>query len=92
MWRIICGGCGAGQRDDARGLMLVPPLGRCMAYAGGVRQMMPPWSGSWVVPLPAPWCAYCRGAGALVRGFGHGLVAGAVGIVIRWAARFWYVY
>ena len=49
------------------GLMLVPPLGRCMAHAGGVRQVMPPWPGSWVVPMPAPWCAYCRGAGALVR-------------------------
>ena len=62
----ICGGCGAGQRDDARGLILVPPLGRDLARVGGVRQIMPPWSGSWVVPLPAPWCAYCRGAGALL--------------------------
>ena len=60
----ICGGCGAGQRDDARGLMLVPPLGRCMAHIGGVRQVMPPWLGSWIEPLPAPWCAYWCGAGA----------------------------
>ena len=49
---LVCGvsfggGCGAGQRDDARGLMLVPPLGRCMARVGGVRQVMPPWPGSW---------------------------------------------
>ena len=65
LWFVaICGGCGAGQRDDARGLMLVPPLGRCVARVGGVRQVMPPWPGSWVVPLPAPWCAYCCGAGA----------------------------
>ena len=73
----ICGGCGAGQRDDARGLIRVPLLGRCMAHVGGVRQVMPPWFGSWFVPLPAPWCAYCCGAGALVRGWV---------IVIRWAA------
>ena len=74
---VSCGGCGAGQRDDARGLMLVPPLGRCMAHVGGVCQATPPWFGSWIVPLPAPWCAYWRGAGALVRGWV---------IVIRWAA------
>ena len=61
----ICGGCGAGQRDDARGLMLVPPLGRCVARVGGVRQVMPPWLGSWFGPLPAPWCAYWCGAGCL---------------------------
>ena len=60
---VSCGGCGAGQRDDARGLMLVPPLGRDLAHVGGVCQVMPPWFGSWFVPLPAPWCAYCRGAG-----------------------------
>ncbi len=59
----ICGGCGAGQRDDARGLMLVPPLGRDLAHVGGVCQGMPPWFGSWFVPLPAPWCAYWCGAG-----------------------------
>ena len=70
----ICGGCGAGQRDDARDLMLVPPLGRCVAHAGGVRQVMPPWPGSWFVPLLAPWCVYWCGAG---RG---GMVA------IRWTA------
>ena len=64
MWRIMCGGCGAGQRDDARGLILVPPLGRCVARVGGVRQVMPPWFGSWFVPMPAPWCAYWCGAGA----------------------------
>ena len=80
----ICGGCGAGQRDDARGLMLVPPLGRCMAHIGGVCQVMPPWFGSWFVPLPAPWCAYWCGAGCL--GCGYGSVADAVRIVIRWAA------
>ena len=74
----ICGGCGAEQRDDARGLMLVPPLGRDLAHAGGVCQVMPPWFGSWFVPLPAPWCAYWCGAGALV----HCWV-----IVIHWAAE-----
>lgn len=84
MWRIMCGGCGAGQRDDARGLMLVPPLGRCMAHVGGVRQVMPPWLGSWFVPLPAPWCCILVRGGCL--GFGHGSVADAVRIVIRWAA------
>ena len=64
LWFVaICGGCGAGQRDDARGLMLVPPLGRCWARIGGVCQVMPPWFGSWFVPMPAPWCAYWCGAG-----------------------------
>ena len=63
---LVCGvsfggGCGAGQRDDARGLILVLPLGRCLAHVGGVRQVMPPWLGSWFVPLPAPWCALLRG-------------------------------
>ena len=43
--------------------MLVPPLGRCVAHVGGVRQVMPPWPGSWVVPMPAPWCVYWCGAG-----------------------------
>ena len=65
----ICGGCGAGQRDDARGLILVPPLGRDLARVGGVRQVMPPWPGSWVVPMPAPWCVYWCGAGVLVQWF-----------------------
>ena len=82
----ICGGCGAGQRDDARGLMLVPPLGRCMAYAGGVRQVMPPWFGLWFVPMSAPWCRMAAGRVSWYSGFGHGFVAGAVCIVIRWAA------
>ena len=77
----ICGGCGAGQRDDARGLMLVPPLGRCVAHVGGVRQGMSPWPGSWFVPVPAPWCAYWCGAGCL--GFGYGIIALTVGIVIH---------
>ena len=49
------------------GLILVPPLGRCLAHVGGVRQVVPPWPGSWFVPVPAPWCAYCCGAGTLVR-------------------------
>lgn len=85
LWRTICGGCGAGQRDDARGLMLVPPLGRCVAHIGGVRQVMPPWFGSWFVPMPAPWCAYWCGAGC-----GHDVFdVGAVNIVIRWAAELW---
>ena len=79
---VSCGGCGAGQRDDARGLMLVPPLGRCMARVGGVRQVMPPWFGSWFVPVPAPWCAYWCGAGYVHDVFD----VGAVDVVIRWAA------
>lgn len=58
MWRLRPVGMGHGP-----GLMLVPPLGLCLAHAGGVRQVMPPWPGSWVVPVPAPWCAYGRGAG-----------------------------
>ena len=82
MWRIICGGCGAGQRDDARGLILVPPSGRDLARVGGARQVMPPWLGSWVVPVPALWCAYWRGAGYVHDVFD----VGAVDVVIRWAA------
>ena len=78
-----CGGCGAGQRDDARGLILVPPLGRCWARIGGVRQVMPPWPGSWVVPVPAPWCAWMRGGWCVHDVFD----VGAVDIVIRWAAE-----
>ena len=82
---LVCGGCGAGQRDDARGLILVPPLGRCVAHAGGVRQVMPPWLGSWFVPLPAPWCAYGCGAGVLWLWRHDVFDVGAVDIVIHWA-------
>ena len=47
-----------------------------MAHVGGVRQVMPPWLGSWIVPMPAPWCAYCRGAGAAF-------------VAVHGAAEFW---
>ena len=82
LWCFICGGCGAGQRNDARGLMLVPPLGRCVAHVGGVRQVVPPWPGSWFVPMPAPWCMFDAG-----RGVYDVFDVGAVNIVIRWAAE-----
>lgn len=86
MWRLRPVGMGHGP-----GLMLVPPLGLCLAHAGGVRQVMPPWPGSWVVPVPAPWCAYWCGAGCL------GAVVLAMAVlpvesalfVIRWAAGLW---
>ena len=81
VWRLRPVGMGHGP-----GLMLVPPLGRCVARVGGVRQVMPPWLGSWFVPLSAPWCAYCRGAGWCL-GCGYGSVADAVRIVIHWAAE-----
>ena len=86
MRRIRCGGYGAGQRDDARGLILVPPLVRDLAHAGGVRQVMPPWFGSWFVPLPAPWCAYWCGAGCLGAWLGFVVAYGKRRVVIRWTA------
>ena len=69
------------------GLMLVQPLGRCMAYAGGVRQVMPPWFGSWFVPMPAPWCRIVAGRECVHDVFD----VRAVDIVIRWAAELWHM-